>query len=572
MPARFTYDKLNHNRKEVRYLQILPKSGAVIQCSLQNASLEPGHICLSHRWTDKEGPREVFINNKPFAVSSNVWHFLDVARRKYRPQDRFWIDAVCINQQDNDEKNRQVPLMGEIYRSAKLVVSWLGVCDKTTRMCLEAIRAQKVNSTTNHFSEAISDQDSFEANFWDHLLKFFQNEYWKRAWVVQEVLLASDGYLLVGDVELDWPSLIRYWQLVTRPDIAPQTHLHRLSDWNFGHEQRSRQALKKDERAPLRSLVARYGKQVCSDYHDRVYSYLSLAKERDLITVDYSSSRETLFFNTLRDCGAEKCFCFATCLMNILRLGMSMRKRAPFLTGAWFTEQLPTDKEHEHFVSFGINMGDCFPLGDGIYYYTTSAEDAHWLRSVPREWKRQIGNNIRFLYTAIPADFLIRNSPKTGSWYCNAIRFHHGKAWTRHIETFNHFDNSGISVHCHAGTNTPCCLQFTRSALLKLLIFGEQHSICHHPSYDGFSIAAIDGKLSCGQPIDRFAPDVVRRASIPYRSCSIPATPRSTPKVNHVVSLPRSPAQVRNHAQALRRSLYQVREHDLSARPVMVRP
>lgn len=565
MPARFTYEKLNHGRKEVRYLQILPKHGAVIQCRLHTSPLEPNHICLSHRWTDKEGPREIFLNDRPFTVSANVWHFLDIARHKYPPEERFWIDAICINQQDNDERSKQVPLMGEIYRSARLVVSWLGVCDENTRMCLKAIRAQTVNNTTNHFHDAICQTDSFEANFWDHILRFFQNEYWKRAWVVQEVLLASDGYLLVGDVELDWPTLIQYWTMVTRPDVAPHTHIHRLSEWNFGHEQKSRQAMKKDERAPLRSLVARYGKkQVCSDFHDRVYSYLSLAKERDLVTVDYNSSRETLFFTTLRDCGSDKCFCFASYLMNIIRLGASIRRSAPFTKGAWMMQQLSTDKDQKPFVSFGINIGDSFPFGDGLHYYT-DPDDAFWLRSVPRDWKTQIGKNIRFLYTAVPADFLIRNSPRTGEWYCKAIRFHRPNTWTTHIETFRYTDNSGIHVHCREGTFTPCCLQLTKSALIKLLIYGEQHTICHLPSYNGFAISALDEQLSCGQPVERFTPDVVRRASIPYRSCSIPATPqtpRSTPRFDDV-----SPTQVHRHAEKLRRSLFQVRDHIQSARP-----
>lgn len=38
----------------------------------------------------------------------------------------FWIDAVCINQQDVDERSIQVPLMREIYQGADRVVVWLG--------------------------------------------------------------------------------------------------------------------------------------------------------------------------------------------------------------------------------------------------------------------------------------------------------------------------------------------------------------------------------------------------------------------------------------------------------------
>jgi len=37
-----------------------------------------------------------------------------------------WIDALCINQEDYLERNNQVLLMGEIYRCAAGVISWLG--------------------------------------------------------------------------------------------------------------------------------------------------------------------------------------------------------------------------------------------------------------------------------------------------------------------------------------------------------------------------------------------------------------------------------------------------------------
>jgi hypothetical protein len=38
----------------------------------------------------------------------------------------FGIDAICINQKDNDEKNNQLPIMADIYRQASRVIVWLG--------------------------------------------------------------------------------------------------------------------------------------------------------------------------------------------------------------------------------------------------------------------------------------------------------------------------------------------------------------------------------------------------------------------------------------------------------------
>jgi hypothetical protein len=65
----------------------------------------------------------------PFAVTPNLHvalkHFRHAARRRV-----LWVDAMCINQNDPDEKSEQVPMMGEIYRRATKVYAWLGEADR----------------------------------------------------------------------------------------------------------------------------------------------------------------------------------------------------------------------------------------------------------------------------------------------------------------------------------------------------------------------------------------------------------------------------------------------------------
>ena len=46
-------------------------------------------------------------------------------RRSERLPSYFWVDAICINQEDIKEKTYQVCLMGQIYSDASLVISWV---------------------------------------------------------------------------------------------------------------------------------------------------------------------------------------------------------------------------------------------------------------------------------------------------------------------------------------------------------------------------------------------------------------------------------------------------------------
>ncbi|KAF2034219.1 HET-domain-containing protein, partial [Setomelanomma holmii] len=76
----------------------------------------------------------VNLDERPsFAALSYVWgndpptsFILHPLRRHPRSSHSLWVDAVCINQADMDEKATQIPLMGDIYSGAESVYVWLG--------------------------------------------------------------------------------------------------------------------------------------------------------------------------------------------------------------------------------------------------------------------------------------------------------------------------------------------------------------------------------------------------------------------------------------------------------------
>lgn len=139
MDARSLYHSLDASRREIRFVTILPDEDdeAQIACRLETASLDddPKYAAMSYVWGDATITTDILVNGIPFPATTNLTAGLLQFRRTGLglpgKQDdaslpRLWIDAICINQQDTAERNRQVALMGDIYTSARYVLTWLG--------------------------------------------------------------------------------------------------------------------------------------------------------------------------------------------------------------------------------------------------------------------------------------------------------------------------------------------------------------------------------------------------------------------------------------------------------------
>ncbi|XTI82840.1 HET-domain-containing protein [Cenococcum geophilum] len=98
-----------------------------ITCRLQIVSLDdnPEYETLSYVWGDPEKTKSIIIGGEIFNATENLVDFLHCLRQ--RIADRFlWVDAICIDQSNVEEKNRQLGLMARIYRQAKEAHIWFG--------------------------------------------------------------------------------------------------------------------------------------------------------------------------------------------------------------------------------------------------------------------------------------------------------------------------------------------------------------------------------------------------------------------------------------------------------------
>lgn len=101
-----------------------------LECTLSSHSLEkaPPYRCLSYVWGVDTDNSEIQVNSEfNVSVTKNLRRFLERMRAGSKdPNGYLWIDAICINQQDLDEKRVQVSIMGAIYAKAMQVIAWLG--------------------------------------------------------------------------------------------------------------------------------------------------------------------------------------------------------------------------------------------------------------------------------------------------------------------------------------------------------------------------------------------------------------------------------------------------------------
>jgi hypothetical protein len=121
-------------RGDIRLMEIQPgMRNDLVRCRLKCVQLEksPPYECLSYMWEALPGEITIFCENERVQITSNL-HAALVALRHISNPRVVWVDALCINQGNNVEKSKQIPLMTRIYSKAQRVILWLGTSDGKT--------------------------------------------------------------------------------------------------------------------------------------------------------------------------------------------------------------------------------------------------------------------------------------------------------------------------------------------------------------------------------------------------------------------------------------------------------
>ncbi|KAF1828623.1 HET-domain-containing protein, partial [Decorospora gaudefroyi] len=163
----------------IRLLTLLPGLlNDPIYGELEHVSLSAKHTyeALSYVWGDASDTSSMILDRTLYPITKNLECALRYLRSKEAPRV-LWVDAICINQDDQDEKSEQVPMMGEIYSRATKVYAWLGEADR------------QINCIFDILQDDLDDDILHEEFNW--LRALYMRPYWRRVWIVQELVLAK---------------------------------------------------------------------------------------------------------------------------------------------------------------------------------------------------------------------------------------------------------------------------------------------------------------------------------------------------------------------------------------------
>lgn len=282
----------------VRLIELLPGSDREqIICYVIEAALSdnPEYEALSYCWGKSNVQESITIKratgtNFSLAVGTNLFEALCQLRDRRYPK-YLWIDAICINQSDLEERSRQVLLMRQIYEGAKETRVWLGRADEHTlnawnliRQLVSAKKAQDTKKDTRFYYQMSSKgQREYGLPYaLDSSYKAFpallEREWFTRVWIIQEVAVSKKVTVMCGSREISWDDFITaidYATTIVIPGInANTTNFQRIIQLAV-----ARGSVEKKLEQSLLSLVILYRNFNATDMRDKIYSLLGVAQE-----------------------------------------------------------------------------------------------------------------------------------------------------------------------------------------------------------------------------------------------------------------------------------------------------
>ncbi|KAF9696588.1 hypothetical protein EKO04_005207 [Ascochyta lentis] len=275
------------DRSSIRLITLLPGNFSTpLRCQIaefQKHSLTP-YEALSYTWGDSEAPESIQIcesaDLEPTIQIVPITRNLYEALQRLRTEEprKLWIDALCINQSDLEEKGHQVASMGQVYCKADRVIVWLGEDQAYPRT-----RALLTQDGKNRWPLTLPEVD---------LGELVTIPWFFRVWAVQEYVLPQHVSYQLGPLLIPAKHLE---SVVTRTGAYIDGNKRLYDQWKsicllFEYRElvQKRMSNEGDPRLTLvRMFLDLTRQRLCKDSRDRIYSILGIYADANVFP-DYT--------------------------------------------------------------------------------------------------------------------------------------------------------------------------------------------------------------------------------------------------------------------------------------------
>ncbi|KAF7537438.1 hypothetical protein G7054_g3727 [Neopestalotiopsis clavispora] len=337
----FLYKPFKDPENQLRLLHIELVSdelGEALHGTLHTFSHEdaPPYRPVSYTWGTQEASSDLLLRHPGeqewhhFPIRPNLEALLKQFRAFVRPSritEYFWIDAICINQRDDDEKGYQVRNMHKVYRYRGVAI-WLGETSDNSDLAMDLVdRFEKIVTVADNGIKNGSSPtdlvDPFNAlaretddESWQAFYDLISRPWFFRRWIVQEYVLSAYKHFWVGHRATSIGmimGLVRLFRLQPRyldlrqksnychrdpyhvhelltPELDPVERIIRLSTaYHAFHGG-------KTSELTLERLLDNFAGFSSFDPRDGIYAFLSIASDIDISEwfPDYSSTAKTV--------------------------------------------------------------------------------------------------------------------------------------------------------------------------------------------------------------------------------------------------------------------------------------
>jgi hypothetical protein len=314
----YQYEKLTEP-DALRLVLLLPSEDlqSPLRCDLINTTLSvcendllDHYTALSYVWGDPSHRVSIKVADETLSITVS----LDAALRHLRDSSRtrrIWADAICINQNDFEERNQQVRQMASVYAIAQHTVIWIGEGTAETDELFSTLRllaSGKLQGTSQ--TMVVSEHIRISAS-----QSVLARQWFRRVWVLQELVRSRDPWVQCGKFLVKWQDLKNV--ITTTAQVTGTENVQVIEDMGKLHAEyhlgrfRTQPGHDSDDATSvagrlLTLLISRRALGV-QDPRDRLFAHVGLLGSVNLdesllrlIEVDYGKEESLVFFEIAR--------------------------------------------------------------------------------------------------------------------------------------------------------------------------------------------------------------------------------------------------------------------------------